>query len=81
MKKSIYACALVAAAVSFFSCKGDQEPAFVEEVTVSPATLTFAAEGETKTFTVTFQVPNGVTVDKLELSQHGTSFTRNDSLL
>lgn len=52
MKKSIYACALVAAAVSFFSCKGDQEPAFVEEVTVSPATLTFAAEGETKTFTV-----------------------------
>lgn len=36
---------------------------------------------ETKTFTVTFQVPNGVTVDKLELSQHGVVFTRNDSLL
>ena len=36
---------------------------------------------KTKTFTVTFQIPKDVNVSSLEISQHGSSFSRNDSLL
>ena len=36
---------------------------------------------KTKIFTVTFQIPKNVDVSSLEISQHGSSFFRNDSLL
>ena len=52
MKKIAFAFTAIIAAVSFASCKPEDKPSFVEEVTVSPSNLTFSAEGETKTFTV-----------------------------
>ena len=36
---------------------------------------------DTKKFTISFEIPKTVTVKSLELSQHGTSFERNNGLL
>ena len=36
---------------------------------------------ETKQFTISFEIPKNVTVRSLEVSQHGTSFEMNKSLL
>lgn len=52
MKRIAYALTLIAAVVALASCHQEETPVFVEEVTVSPTSLTFSPEGETKTFTV-----------------------------
>ena len=52
MKRNAITLAIIAAAVSIASCNKEEKPAFVEEVTVSPTSLTFSGEGDTKTFTV-----------------------------
>ena len=36
---------------------------------------------KSKTFTVTFKIPNTVSVKSINIAQHLTSFERNDSLL
>ena len=52
MKKSILTLAFIGTMAFLASCGKEEKPVFVEDVTVSPTTLTFSGEGETKTFTV-----------------------------